>query len=247
MKHGIVLIRVLALALALAGATAAQAQDMESLRRDFTEKNALTISGIHDLAAVEEVSTRLPDRRTLRQTALMFIKGDKKRFEVAAPTKQDGMLRFLIIQSGGKMWNITPDGKKVEINPSTHGGLRPDPIITYLTVTLHPQATIARKADFEGKEAIVIQNGPGGEMVWLESGSLNVLKIESTGPMGGTAEWTFRDFKKAGGLLSLPREIIMRIEGIAFYHTIGLLEINAGLDDALFDPDVAAGANGPAK
>jgi hypothetical protein len=35
----------------------------------------------------------------------------------------------------------------------------------------------------------------------------------------------------------------MVAEGSVFYHHVGLLAVNAGLDDGLFDPDMAAGTN----
>ncbi|MDH5511367.1 MAG: hypothetical protein OEZ32_13585 [Nitrospinota bacterium] len=231
---------VFSAAMILAGVTMAPglagAAEIDEIRRQFHENVGRELANIKDMAAVEEISTRLPGGKTLRQRVKLFTKGSMIRYEAEAALPSGEIIRFLSIFNGEGAWTITPDGKKVEISKDTHGSVRPDPVLKYIELSLGPDSKVVGKEKYEGKHAVIVDNG-AGQTLWLEEKSMVPLKLEAPGQIGSRGEWIFQNFKRVSQVADIPHEIKYVAEDVVFYHHVMLVAINAGLEDSLFDPD----------
>ncbi|MDH5637328.1 MAG: hypothetical protein OEZ04_02435 [Nitrospinota bacterium] len=225
-----------ALAPGLAGAG-----EIDEIRQRFHENVGKNLAKIKDMAAVEDVSTRLPGGKTLRQRVKLFTKGPMIRYEVQAYLRGGAVLKFLTIFNGEQAWTITPAGKLVEIGQDTHGGARPDPVLKYIGLSLGPDSKIVGKKRFEGKPVVIVDNG-AGQTLWLDETAAIPLKMEALSPVGSKAEWIFHNFKRVNQVADIPHEVKFIADGAVFYHHVMLVALNAGLADSLFDPFALADA-----
>ncbi|MDH4185098.1 MAG: hypothetical protein OEV92_12800, partial [Nitrospinota bacterium] len=152
---------ILAVAVMLTCVSGALAQDIDAVRKDFDRTTGAALAQVQDMAAVEDVTSRLPGNRTLRQTVKLFAKNGKIRQEVEAIMKNGSRIKFLTIMADDEMWTLTPNGKMVKMEMAAHGGMRPDPLMKYLSISIKPGAKMAGKETWEGKDALVVDNGDG--------------------------------------------------------------------------------------
>ena len=216
----------------------ADAMNIDQIRSQFQQKTGASLAVIHEMALVQDVSTRLPIGKTLRQRVRVFTKGPMIRYEVEAPLANGSILQFLTIFDGQEAWTITPSGSKVSIDPDTHGGVRPDPLVKYINLSLGPKSTMKGEELFEGRPVVVVDNGEG-MTIWLEQETMLPLQIKANSPSGGEVTWIFHNFRMVNNIAIIPHEIKFSSDDAVFYHHVGLVGLNTGLSDDLFDPDLA--------
>jgi len=215
----------------------AQTGEIDTIRARFHEKVGKDLAAIKDMAAVEDIATRLPAGKTLRQRVKIFYSGPRVRYEVEAALPNGEILRFLTIHTEDKAWTITPTGKKAEVDPGAHGSVRPDPIVQYIQLSLGPYSRILSRETFEGKPAVVVDNAMG-QTIWLEEESMIPLKMVALNEIGSRGEWIFHNFKRISQVADIPHQVKFTADGAVFHHSVVLLVLNAGLEDSLFDPDI---------
>lgn len=179
----------------------------------------------------------------------LFQKRNKFRSEIMLEGTEGEIadeFRTIIIDDGISVWIVNPVMGKSQIPPSESAKYRGQ---WYCSEYIPAQAEVVGSEKIGDKECwilVVLDEDADFTRLWIDKGSLSIMKLESESPDGEKTFSIFSDHRRIEGDFEIPfRTDIYAGEDLISTIVVDSFAVNTGLPDELFDADAAASKKSP--